>query len=265
MRTGFRLFGLVLVALLAGGVSGAPCAEGPLTQAELEAIAEREAFRFIHGEDWLSWVAYCRGRGATDEMLVAAFSEISRRTSGAADGTAEAERCCRAVSLIPSFGPTRPQLAGIAFVAENAASDAARREAVWAYYSCTGGGEAFLDFAERILGATNLMEGAERKLFSCLYRDAKAKRLGSGQWHRRMSRLMRHYAEKDGAHCLLDADLILQWCEPGYGKTGFHRRLRGLLLKPQYRAFLERSRGAFASEALKRYSQEEADEAKGGK
>ena len=62
MRTGFRLFGLVLVALLSGGVSGAPCAEGPLTQAELEAIAEREAFRFIHGEDWLSWVAYCRGR-----------------------------------------------------------------------------------------------------------------------------------------------------------------------------------------------------------
>lgn len=108
MRTGFRLFGLVLVALLAGGVSGAPCAEGPLTQAELETIAEREAFRFIHGEDWLSWVAYCRGRGATDEMLVAAFSEIARRTSGAADGTAEAERCRRAVSLIPTFGPTRP-------------------------------------------------------------------------------------------------------------------------------------------------------------
>ena len=256
MRTGFRLFGLVLVALLAGGVSGVPCAEGPLTQAELEAIAEREAFRFIHGEDWLSWVAYCRGRGATDEMLVAAFSEISRRTSGAADGTAEAERCRRAVSLIPTFGPTRPQLAGIAFVAENAASDAARREAVWAYYSCTGGGEAFLDFAERILSATNLMEGAESQVMSCLYTEASAKRHEKGSWKFRVSSLVRTYLKKD-VRCLDDADQILKWCDATYLTSPLRAVIRSRILAPEYQAILRRRKGLYWSEILNRYRRED--------
>ena len=31
---------------------------------------------FVHGRDWTSWVDYCKGRGATDDMFVAAFSKL---------------------------------------------------------------------------------------------------------------------------------------------------------------------------------------------
>lgn len=259
MKRSLLMMNLLLVAAFVGAVVASP-AEGPLTQDEFDAIVEKEGFKFIHGDDWLAWIRHFRSRGVSDDMFITAFSKIARRTVDAADGTADAEKCMLSMASIPSFEPTLMQLTNVAFIAENAASDKARREAVWTYYGSTKGSEAFLDFAEKALSATNLQIRAEGELMSCLYNDAQAKRGKQGGWHLKMSRLMHRYVEKDVCG-LIDADQILQWCEPEYLKTPLHRELRRRMLKPEYQSFIEKERGSFAAEILKRYREEEARKA----
>ena len=58
---------------------------------------------FVHGRDWTSWVDYCKGRGATDDMFVAAFSKVARRTMGAEEETDDAYKCMKAMNVINEF------------------------------------------------------------------------------------------------------------------------------------------------------------------
>ena len=72
---------------------------------------------FIHGSDWTSWVDYCKGRGATDDMFVAAFSKVARRTMGAEEETDDAYKCMKAMNVINEFNVAVSNLTTVVQVA----------------------------------------------------------------------------------------------------------------------------------------------------
>ena len=72
---------------------------------------------FIHGSDWTSWVDYCKGRGATDDMFVAAFSKVARRTMGAEEETGDAYKCMKAMNVINEFNVAVSNLTTVVQVA----------------------------------------------------------------------------------------------------------------------------------------------------
>ena len=88
-----------------------------LNQTELDQLAESEGLRFIHGWDWTSWVDYCKGRGATDDMFVAAFSKVARRTMGAEEETDDAYKCMKAMNVINEFNVAVSNLTTVVQVA----------------------------------------------------------------------------------------------------------------------------------------------------
>ena len=72
---------------------------------------------FIHGSDWTSWVDYCKGRGATDDMFVPAFSKVARRTMGAEEETDDAYKCMKAMNVINEFNVAVSNLTTVVQVA----------------------------------------------------------------------------------------------------------------------------------------------------
>lgn len=250
---------MLMVATFSLCAFGDGSAETPLTQGEFVAIMEKEAFRFVHSEDWLSWIRYIKNKGVSEEMIINAYSEIAKRNIHAPDGTDDAEKCRKSINAIHSLAPTMLQLSNVVYVAEHAASVSARREAIWAYYTRTKGTELFLDFADRALTSTNLLQGAESKLMSCLCEDAEAKRAGNSSWHRKISRMMRRYVANDASE-ILCADQILMIVDADYVYSPLHRNVRTRILKPEYKNFIEKKRGGFAVEVIKRYQQEEQKE-----
>lgn len=203
-----------------------------LTQAELNSLVAREGLKFIHRDDLISWVDSCKNRGATDGMFVAAYSELALQNMNADEMSENAEKCRKALALIPSFTPDVTQLSNVVYIAENALSDKVRREAVWTYYSRTKGTDAFLDFTEKILFSKNLKVMAENKIVSCLYDDALLKKNEKSPWTRRVSLIMHRYAQTECKN-LDAADELLIWFDSTYEGSSLRLSVVRRILDPK--------------------------------
>lgn len=218
--------------ILAGFRPARADAVAKLTQTELNSLVERDGLKFIHRDDYVSWIDSCKNRGATDGMFVAAYTELALRNMNADETSENAEKCRKALALIPSFTPDVTQLSNVVYIAENALSDKVRREAVWTYYSRTKGTDAFLDFTEKVLFSKNLKVMAENKIVSCLYDDALLKKNEKSPWIHRVSQIMRRYAQTECKN-LDAADEMLTWCDSTYEGSALRLSVVRRILDPK--------------------------------
>lgn len=229
-----EMISLLLATVILAGVrpAGADTAVNRLTQPELNSLVERDGLKFIHRDDLISWIASCKDLGATDAMFAAAYSELALQNMNADEATEAAEKCRKALSLIPSFMPDATQLSNVVYIAENALSDKVRREAVWTYYSRTRGTDAFLDFAEKILFSKSLKVMTENKIVSCLYDDALLRKNEKSPWTRRVSQIMYRYAQTECKN-LDAADELLTWCDSTYEGSALRLSVVRRILDPK--------------------------------
>ena len=239
IRVRFLMFAVVVVTAIYSTVANTL---GTLSQRELDLLVENEALRIIHGQDWISWVNYCKSRGATDDMFVEAFSKIAQRKMGAEQGSDEVYKCMKAVSAINEFSVAASNLTTVVQVAKNAKSPRVRSVAVKTYYKLTKGTNAYLDFAEGILLSGNLQPEVELWVMTGLWHDARDNQNKNGAWGRRVATLMRHYVAQD-VRGLDSADQILKWTDATYATSQLRRNIRKRILAPEFRDVINKFRG----------------------
>lgn len=257
-RIGLVLLTMASIACLWSAVADP---SDKLTQAELDRLAETEGLRFMHGYDWISWVDYCKGRGATDDMFVAAFSKVAERTMGAEYWTDDEYKCMKAISSIREFNVAASNLTTVVQLVKNAKSPRVRSAAASTYYKHTKGTDDYLDFAEDILLSTNLQSEVEAMVISGLWHDSRAKQSERGVWGKRVSKLMRDYVGRD-VRDLDGADQILKWTDPSYESSPLRRSIRNRILAPEFKDVIDRHKGGIgAGERVQsKYRREEEEE-----
>lgn len=242
MRNARMSFVLLVTVLFVGLCTAVAEPSKKLTQTELDRIVETEGMRFIHGYDWRSWVDNCKRRGATDDMFVAAFSKIAQRTMNAEDGSDDAYKCKKSISLINEFNTAASNLATVVQVVKQAKSSRVRSTAVSTYYKHTKGTEEYLGFAEDILLSESLQPEVEAWVMTGLWHDARGNQHKKGNWGKRVTTLMRQYVSQD-VRGLDSADEILKWTDASYANSPLRRDIRRRILSPGYREAIDRYRG----------------------
>ena len=183
-------------------------ADVKLKQDQFDVIVERTMFRFIHGDDWREAVEHWKERGATDEMFAEAYAKIAKRNMNASVGTEASYKCLW--SLTNGLGVhARPeQLTNLVFIVEHSKQDHIRGCAVYAYHERTAGTKRYVDFAERMLNATNLTALVGERVFVGLDLDVR-KMKDDGDLKQRAVSLARSAIERENA-ALVSADAFLE-------------------------------------------------------
>ncbi len=223
MKKVLRWFGLVLLALLAGGVVGTPCAEGRLTQTELDRIVGSEVLMLEHHEDSASLLNHLMtARGVSRHQLAESFARIARRYMNAPMSSDEGFACNGALYSLGEFASDQ-QLTNLVYIALNSTNGNARI-ALLSYHGRQGGSLSFADLAEKFLQRGELSMHEKSLVWALLMADINADLSSDSKIRERIIRIAKSYIVEVGENAPYADDILVRH-EPGYALSAQRRHL----------------------------------------
>lgn len=225
MRRMNVLLAVVLVAVMS-------FADKLPTQAEVDAMVDREMFKFIHHHDWAGAIQHWKSKGVTDEMFAEAYAKIAIRTMNAPQGSSDHYKCLLSLGDGLRVHATEGQLTNIVYVAEHSTNSMVRWTAVNTFHLRKAKTPEYLDFAEHLLADKNLNRKVCSVLFVGLELDYDAMPVEATKSRERIARISREHILNNGK-AMDAADLILMKHDSNYAKTPLHRQVIKMMLDPK--------------------------------